>query len=285
MEDIEKAAKQLKKNNATLKRESTKFEPMRKPDIIKLRRESLSKIMLMRKTEEKMREELKETTKTKSPLLAALSPRKRKPDYRMESPKKMKKIVESPGPSSSRTSTPIATRTASTASTPIAARTASSASTPIAARMASKASTASPAAIRRTPPRKAKENTPSRVSAEASTPRAEKRTAPKAPEVGAPANKMDATDGPSERASMRKKVEFSPDVDAVELRKKTRTEFRKQPRNSLRSLSLNRTTRLKQEARPKTIFRSPSIYDEPRPADLQEVQSRKYLNLKEISKK
>ena len=35
------ASKQLKKNSATLKRESAKFEPMRKPDILKLRRESL----------------------------------------------------------------------------------------------------------------------------------------------------------------------------------------------------------------------------------------------------
>jgi hypothetical protein len=51
----------LKKNSASLKRQSSQFEPMRKPDILKLRRESLSKIMLSRKTEESRRQLLKGT--------------------------------------------------------------------------------------------------------------------------------------------------------------------------------------------------------------------------------
>ena len=49
VEDIQSACAKLKKNRATLKRESNQFEPLRKPDIIKMRRESLSKIMLMRR--------------------------------------------------------------------------------------------------------------------------------------------------------------------------------------------------------------------------------------------
>jgi hypothetical protein len=61
VDDIRKTMSQLKKNSASLKRQSSQFEPMRKPDILKLRRESLSKIMLSRKTEESRRQLLKGT--------------------------------------------------------------------------------------------------------------------------------------------------------------------------------------------------------------------------------
>jgi hypothetical protein len=61
VDDIRKTMSLLKKNSASLKRQSSQFEPMRKPDILKLRRESLSKIMLSRKTEESRRQLLKGT--------------------------------------------------------------------------------------------------------------------------------------------------------------------------------------------------------------------------------
>jgi hypothetical protein len=61
VDDIRKTMSLLKKNSASLKRLSSQFEPMRKPDILKLRRESLSKIMLSRKTEESRRQLLKGT--------------------------------------------------------------------------------------------------------------------------------------------------------------------------------------------------------------------------------
>ena len=230
VEDITKAVKQLKKNSATLKRESSKFEPMRKPDILKLRRESLSKIMLMRKTEESKREELKTSTSTRSPLLM-LTPRKRKPDYRLESPTKMNKIIESPSVSSS--------RTPKLGPSP---------------------------ATRRTPPRKAKDmftSTPVRTV--------------KSTKTASPRSTPTRTAAP--RRSPVKKVAFpvvlEPEKEKspeVELRTKAKTSFKKQPRNSLRSLSLNRTTKLKrEEAKSKTIFRSPSIYDEPKPIKDDEV--------------
>ena len=197
---------------ASLKRESTQFEPMRKPDILKLRRESLSKIMLMRKTEQSRRVELKETTRTKSPLLSALSPRKRKPDLRgtageTASPK-LKKIAESPEV------------------------------------MAAVAVLKASPAVRKTPPRKAKE-----------------RVAPTPPPSAKPAAHQPAK-GSSPAPRPKPKIE---ETSPVELRKKpTRTEFRRQPRNSLRSLSLNRNAKLKKEEK-KMVFRSPSIYDEPKP--------------------
>ena len=50
------------------------------------------------------------------------------------------------------------------------------------------------------------------------------------------------------------------------MKKGTKTEFRKHARNSVKSLSLHRAKQLKKEgtAPPKSIFRSPSIYDEDR---------------------
>jgi len=229
VEHIQAASKLLKKNSATLKRESTKFEPMRKPDILKLRRESLSKIMLMRKAGETKREELKESTKTSSPLLSALSPRKRKPEYRLESPTKLKKIVESPAPETTKgTRTPATPKIKELASSPV---------------------------VRRTPPRKAKEGLP----VAASTPKRK--------------------EGPPTKPKPTKPKSPLADENDVELRKQTKTEFKRQPRNSLRSLSLNRAGKLKkEEARPKSIFRSPSIYDDPRPSNIQEDTMSSYLS-------
>ena len=237
VEDIRKAVKQLKKNSATLKRESSKFEPMRKPDILKLRRESLSKIMLMRKTEESKREELKTSTSTRSPLLM-LTPRKRKPDYRLESPTKMNKIIESPSVSSPSSRTP----------------------------------------TRRTPPRKAKDmftSTPVRTVESTKTASPRRTPTRTAAPLRTPIKRVAAPLVPA----LEPEKEKSPEV---ELRSKAKTSFKKQPRNSLRSLSLNRTTKLKrEEAKSKTIFRSPSIYDEPKPIKDDEVfflENLSYLN-------
>jgi hypothetical protein len=58
----------------------------------------------------------------------------------------------------------------------------------------------------------------------------------------------------------------------VELRREAKTTFRKMPRNSLRSLSLNRRPEARARTAAATVFRSPSIYDEPRPFPVEEVQ-------------
>uniref|UniRef100_A0A0K2UVV5 PH domain-containing protein n=2 Tax=Lepeophtheirus salmonis TaxID=72036 RepID=A0A0K2UVV5_LEPSM len=49
---LKKAVSQLAKDASTLRKESSKREPMRRPEILKLRRESLSLILLMRKNKE-----------------------------------------------------------------------------------------------------------------------------------------------------------------------------------------------------------------------------------------
>ena len=73
---------------------------------------------------------------------------------------------------------------------------------------------------------------------------------------------------PSSSLQLQPEKEKSLDL---EIRDKAKTSFKKQPRNSLRSLSLNRTTKLKkEEVRSKTIFRSPSIYDDPKPLRAEE---------------
>ncbi len=58
----------------------------------------------------------------------------------------------------------------------------------------------------------------------------------------------------------------------MELRREAKTTFRKMPRNSLRSLSLNRRPEALARTAAATVFRSPSIYDEPRPFPVEEVQ-------------
>jgi hypothetical protein len=60
--------------------------------------------------------------------------------------------------------------------------------------------------------------------------------------------------------------------EEVELRREAKTTFRKMPRNSLRSLSLNRRPEALARTAAATVFRSPSIYDEPRPFPVEEVQ-------------
>lgn len=91
---IQKTIKTLKKNKATLRRESSMFQPMRKPDLIKMRRESLGKIMLMRKADEAKMEVLKAGTKIRSPL-NLLTPKKRAAkDNLSGSPFKLKRLAE-----------------------------------------------------------------------------------------------------------------------------------------------------------------------------------------------
>ena len=91
---IQKTIRTLKKNKASLRRESSMFQPMRKPDLIKMRRESLGKIMLMRKSDEAKMELLKSETKTRSPL-SLLTPKKRSAkDSPSGSPFKLKRLVE-----------------------------------------------------------------------------------------------------------------------------------------------------------------------------------------------
>ena len=104
VDQIKKAVRVLKKNRTTLKRESSMFQPMRKPDLIKVRRESLGKIMLMRKTDEAKMEMLKKDSKTSlKSQLRLLSPMKRPAkDSLSGSPFKLKRLVEeekSPAPS------------------------------------------------------------------------------------------------------------------------------------------------------------------------------------------
>jgi len=92
---IQKTIRTLKKNKATLRRESSMFQPMRKPDLIKMRRESLGKIMLMRKSDEAKTEMLKKETKHRSPL-RLLTPKKRaaKDNHSGGSPFKLKRLAE-----------------------------------------------------------------------------------------------------------------------------------------------------------------------------------------------
>ena len=81
------------------------FQPMRKPDLVKMRRESLGTIMLKRKTDEAKLEMLKKKdskTSLKSPL-RLLSPLKRPAKDSLFSPCKLKRLSEeekSPAPSS-----------------------------------------------------------------------------------------------------------------------------------------------------------------------------------------
>ena len=102
VDQIQKAIRTLKKNKATLRRESSMFQPMRKPDLIKLRRESLGRIMQMRKADEGKMENVKTETKSRSPL-RILTPKKRAArDGLSGSPFKLKRLQEeeeaSPGP-------------------------------------------------------------------------------------------------------------------------------------------------------------------------------------------
>ena len=94
VDQIQRTIRTLKKNKATLRRESSMFQPMRKPDLIKLRRESLGRIMLMRKADEVKVETLKSETKTRSPL-RILTPKKRTAkDGLSGSPFKLKRLQE-----------------------------------------------------------------------------------------------------------------------------------------------------------------------------------------------
>lgn len=99
VDQIQRTIRTLKKNKATLRRESSMFQPMRKPDLVKLRRESLGKIMLMRKADEAKVEMLKSGTKTRSPL-SLLTPKKRAAkDNLSGSPYKLKRLAEEGSPS------------------------------------------------------------------------------------------------------------------------------------------------------------------------------------------
>ena len=91
VDTIQKAIRTLKKNSASLQKErrSSMFEPMRKHDMVKMRRESLSKIMLIRKIDEARREKDKLEAKSRSPLavLSELSPLGRSPRRKRDSPR------------------------------------------------------------------------------------------------------------------------------------------------------------------------------------------------------
>merc|ERR1719154_399072 len=103
---------------------------------------------------------------------------------------------------------------------------------------------------RKSPARKAKENqTPTRT-----TPSRKSKRAPSAPTSSKDDTKLKPV--PSSSKISDKKANS---------KKGTKTEFRKNPRNSVKSLSLHRAKQLKKdEAKHTTIFRSPSIYDEDR---------------------
>jgi len=79
VESINKAVKLHKKNKKSLKRESSMFEPMRKKEMLKLRRESLGTIMRMRKRDQDKVKMMKKELKISSPsFLMNITPRKRK---------------------------------------------------------------------------------------------------------------------------------------------------------------------------------------------------------------
>ena len=108
VDTIQTSIRTLKKNSASLQKErrSSMFEPMRKQDMVKMRRESLSKIMLIRKIDEARREKLKLETKSRSPLsilsdlspLGRRSPRRKRDSKNLDeagtSPSKLKRIAE-----------------------------------------------------------------------------------------------------------------------------------------------------------------------------------------------
>lgn len=207
VDTIQKAIKTLKKNKASLRRESSMFEPMRKPDLIKMRRESLGKIMLMRKTDESKRELLKKETKTRSPL-ALLTPKKRTArDGLSGSPFKLKRLAEEAAchPMASPTDGLDPEKTKSPGKGLIG-----NGFSPI---------------LCKTPPRK---NSKLNIIQE----------------------------------------NISPEVI---IRRKPKTEFKRNTRNSLRSLTLGKSNKLKKE-KSKSIFRSPSIYDEPRKSKVSEEE-------------
>ena len=206
---IQKAIKTLKKNSASLKKErrSSMFEPMRKQDMVKMRRESLSKIMLIRKIDEANREKMKIQTRCRSPLavLSELSPLGRSPRRKRESkdmensPAKLKKVAEEAAESHMAFSPP------KEETTPKCLRT--------------------------------KEN---------KTP--VKRVAPTPP-----------------RRSPRVQGNKADTLGVVLRKPRIKTSFKTQTRNSLRTLTLGRSVAgiRAQRTQSTSIFRSPSIYDEP----------------------
>jgi hypothetical protein len=254
VEDIQEACAKLKKNRATLKRESNQFEPIRKPDIIKMRRESLSKIMLMRRTEDAKKEQMREETRTKSPLASLLkfSPRKRKQDARTESPMKLKKILESPGITSATPTKDESSDDNEKNENLEDAANASTALTPmineLKLRQSSRSRETGSTPLRETPPRKAKENqTPTRT-----TPSRKSKRAPLAP-------RSINLQKPSPVA-VKTSTTKNPDSKA-KLKKGTKTEFRKHARNSVKSLSLHRAKQLKRRVQPQ-----PRQYSDLRPS-------------------
>jgi len=77
VDSINKAIKLGRKNAKSLKRESSKFEPMRKKEMLKMRRESLGTIMRARRKEAEKGKKVKKELKIGSPL-TLFTPRKRK---------------------------------------------------------------------------------------------------------------------------------------------------------------------------------------------------------------
>lgn len=82
VEAISKAVVQHKKDASTLRKESSRRDPLKRPDIMKMRRESLGQILMIRKGDHRHRMALRDrkegfTSPGNSPLL--FSPRKKRP--------------------------------------------------------------------------------------------------------------------------------------------------------------------------------------------------------------
>ena len=229
VDTIQATIRTHKKNSATLKKErrSSMFEPMRKPDMVKMRRESLSKIMLIRKIDEANREKMKLETRCRSPLavlselspLGRSSPRRKRDSKNCEaaacSPAKLNRLVEEASEEHMAFQPPKEETT--------------------------------PKCLM-TPPRKSPT----------------KRVAPTPP-----------------RRSPRTQVSKEGASTGVVMRKpKIKTSFKTNTRNSLRSLTLGRSVAgvKRQRTNSATVFRSPSIYDEPRPKQKEEDTMTSFLS-------
>jgi len=230
VESIRKTVKQHKKNSASLKRESSKFEPIRKTDMLKMRRESLSSIMLMRKTEETKREVLEKEEDGKSSLSSLFdnSPRKRRQgQIKSETPKKMKQIVEEAiSPKSISESPKFATIGAVKGTTPTTRKT-------------------------------SKMVMPIQVPV-----LGENKQQPKETHVQVEIGELPKPDIITVQKHQESPKSTVPKRQTMR-QKSSRTIFKKHPRNSVKSLSLSRALKLKKEDSTKTVFRSPSLYDEP----------------------
>eukprot|EP00096_Caligus_rogercresseyi_P008821 TRINITY_DN2857_c0_g1_i2.p2 TRINITY_DN2857_c0_g1~~TRINITY_DN2857_c0_g1_i2.p2 ORF type:complete len:582 (-),score=238.73 TRINITY_DN2857_c0_g1_i2:2130-3875(-) len=87
VEALKKTIGQLSKDASTLRKESSKREPMRRPEILKLRRESLSLILLMRKNKEKEDHQVEENKSPSKKRPATSTPTSGTPSKRRKKKK------------------------------------------------------------------------------------------------------------------------------------------------------------------------------------------------------